>query len=249
MAFMWLIPVRRLASPVAKMVTSLGALLRSRLGARLAALLMASLGIAGAWAAVPPAATSTARAAVSTSAATQPAANQLVWNAIVAAAVQIGRGPALRGLGPGAIECPVHFSTSAPGLRVVAITADPLRGETDFRVVAANEPKLVPFLIALPARLATPGGPRRWSLSAPAAPAHSAASGALRPLARSSAIFLVRPDRPARLTIFGAGFRAALSVRPLELGSRGEVIRVRDLLTRRVLKGEVTGRDQLAARY
>jgi flagella basal body P-ring formation protein FlgA len=56
---------------------------------------------------------------------------------------------------------------------------------------------------------------------------------------------LVQPGRPASLTVQGPGFVLSRQVIPLEAGSVGQTIRVREPETNRVFKAVVVDRDQL----
>jgi len=58
---------------------------------------------------------------------------------------------------------------------------------------------------------------------------------------------LVKPGRPATLVMLGQNVRITTTVEPLQPGSKGQCILVRDLTTSRVLSAEVLGEGLLQA--
>jgi hypothetical protein len=158
-----------------------------------------------------------------------------------------------------------------PGLQVKRIGFDPVRHETVFELWASNEPQYLPFqvttrgdaqslgLSALPAFRGShspafaedklresdkPGeGVTQWKES----PNGNSSQGLNRP--RSQASVLAKPGRWATLVITGKNLRITTTVVPLESGSKGQCIRVRDPNSARILNAEVVGEGLLRASF
>ncbi len=60
---------------------------------------------------------------------------------------------------------------------------------------------------------------------------------------------LAKPGTPSTLTMFGQNVRITMSVLPLQSGTKGQCIFVRDASTGRVLKAEVTDQNLLQANF
>ena len=133
------------------------------------------------------------------------------------------------------------------GLQVKRIAFDPLRREVVFDLWAAQEPQYLPFQVT------TRRDPRTLGLSVPytsdldgsdgAAQTNRAGSG--RPALKPP--ILAKPGTPATLILLGQNVRITMSVVPLQPGSRGQTILVRDLATARVMTAEVVDAGLLRA--
>lgn len=132
----------------------------------------------------------------------------------------------------GALTAPVALPSDAR-LRVMAIRPDRMQHRTLFRLRAAALPRLLPFWISVPGNL-----PDR-------APRRARPSERWRPRRRGP--LLVRPHRPALLTIVSAGMRIELVVIPMQQGRRGQLIRLEDPANHRFITGTVSGKNQLEA--
>lgn len=170
----------------------------------------------------------------------RPLSHRELWGAVKAALSRVGDSAALAALQSTALSAPVSVSVAAPQLRVLAIRRDPLQGVTRFRMIAAGEPKLLPFDVTLPKLIPLPRADASWVRVT----AHATRPAGLAPAVKRPS-WVVRPSRPALLVIADQRFRVTLVVRPLELGAVGQKIRVRDLAGKRVLRAQVVGPDRL----
>jgi hypothetical protein len=129
------------------------------------------------------------------------------------------------------LQAPVFVTEADPGLEVRRVEPDRLRENTRFLLVAAKEPQVLPFYVTLEGLFAAPG-PVPATTSASAAPA--------RPTA------LVTAGKPARLVMERGNVRLSAVVTPLESGVKGQLIRVRNQDSLRVLQAEVVDVGLLA---
>ncbi len=158
------------------------------------------------------------------------------------------------------LTAPVTVTTNHPNLRVISIQTDALRRTTQFRLVAAREPGLVPFAVIVPRLVKFPGFKpiRAKGTASLPAPGIANPGAALRAASESGTAskfvpfqppqpkpILVEPGALATLLVTGKGFTIKAVVIPLQEGSLGQQIRVRSLTTHRVLSAEVTGRNSL----
>jgi flagella basal body P-ring formation protein FlgA len=90
----------------------------------------------------------------------------------------------------------------------------------------SKEPQVLPFYVTVEGLLDT-GEPTHHLTSPP--------------------IVLVTAGQPAKLVVETATLRMTTLVTPLESGVQGQLIRVRNLDTRRVLRAEVVGKGLLEA--
>ncbi len=67
--------------------------------------------------------------------------------------------------------------------------------------------------------------------------------------ARSKAPVLAKPGRPATLVMLGQNVRITTTVVPLQPGSKGQCILVRDLATARVMTAEVVDEGLLRTSF
>ena len=175
----------------------------------------------------------------------RPLTDQEIRRSIANALRAAGVPGALAALHSQRLSAPVTVTVAQPRLRVLAIQPDPLEGVTRFQMVADAEPHLLPFEVSLAELINFPGGVPVWHSSRPNKALPFADEHRRVPLHPD---WLVRPSHPAILTILAARFRVNLSVRPLELGARGQTIRVRDVAGKRILRAAVIGPDQLEIR-
>jgi len=126
------------------------------------------------------------------------------------------------------------------GLAVKRVGYDPIRRELVFDLWAANEPAYLPFAVT------TRRDPQSLGLNLPAgvSSAPTEISNPASPL-RPHLPILVKPGRPATLVMVGQDIRITTTVAPLQPGSLGQSILVRDLDTARVISAEVAGEGLL----
>ena len=129
------------------------------------------------------------------------------------------------------LQAPVFVTEADPGLEVRRAEPDRLRGKTRFLLAAAKEPQVLPFYVTLEGLFEAPG-------PVPATPSASAAPA--RPRA------LVTAGKPARLVVERGNVRLSALVTPLESGVKGQLIRVRNQDSLRVLQAEVVDVGLLA---
>lgn len=128
-----------------------------------------------------------------------------------------------------------------PAVMVLRSQPDVAHGRLDLICRAQNDPQLLPFTVSVrvPAAELEQQARQRWLRAFAAPRAVSAARPAL-PL-------LVRTGHLARLTINDPGFALVTLVEPLQPGRAGDIIRVRSLATKAVLRVRVTGIDQVSS--
>jgi len=164
-------------------------------------------------------------------------------------------GLAKRGIPPSTALRPEDLSVQAAvpalrddlGLEITRIGYDAIRGKTVFDLWSRNEPQYLPF------RVTTSRAPGSGGLTVVAPisrPRRASANGVLGgepllPPSRPSA--LARPGHPATLIMLGRNLRITATVVPLQPGSKGDCILVRDLATARILHAEVVGDGLLEA--
>ncbi len=140
------------------------------------------------------------------------------------------------------------------GLKVKRIGFDPLRRVIVFELWASHEPQYLPFEVTthrdprslglnldLASRLLDAGGgdPR----------AESSASGLAGSQLRSKAPVLAKPGTLATLIMLGQNVRITTSADPLQPGSKGQWILVRESSTARVMKAEVIAEGLLETSF
>lgn len=155
-------------------------------------------------------------------------------------------------LPPGALSAPAGGSARGATFWVTAIRPDPLQHRTLFRIARARaSASRSPAASAGVQRPAKPLLPFWVSLPG-AVPAR--ADQAARPQQRAAwrppadGPLLVRPHRPALLTMLAAGMRIALVVIPLQQGRRGQLVEAEDPANHRFLTAKVTGKNELEGR-
>jgi len=144
------------------------------------------------------------------------------------------------------IQFAAPVSGKDAGLLVRKIGFDPIRRETIFELWTSKEPQLLPF------RVATRRDPQQAEL----APQHNKKAEDTRRLAQagggpdpttSRLPVLAKPGRPATLVMLGHNLRIITTVVPLQPGSNGQCILVRDTATARVMRAEVVAEGVLRA--
>jgi hypothetical protein len=139
------------------------------------------------------------------------------------------------------------------GLKVKRIGFDPFRRVVVFELWASQEPQFLPFEVT------TRRDPRSWGLTSGSAWGLAEAGGELRinshatgqeaSRARSKPPVLAKPGAPATLVMQGQNMRITTTVVPLEPGSKGQTIRVRDVVTARVMTAEVVDEGLLRTSF
>ena len=137
------------------------------------------------------------------------------------------------------------------GLLVKKIGFDPLRRETVFELWASQEPQYLPFEVT------TRRDPRSLGLATgmglvEAGGGHqteSPTTGQRGGSDRSKPPVLAKPGTPATLIMLGQNVRITTTVVPLQPGSKGQCILVRDTTTARVMNAEVVDEGLLQTSF
>jgi hypothetical protein len=139
------------------------------------------------------------------------------------------------------------------GLKVKRIGFDPFRHVVVFELWASQEPQFLPFEVT------TRRDPLSWGLTSGSAwrlaeaaeelPIKSPAKAQEASRARSKPPMLAKPGTPATLVMQGQNMRITTTVVPLEPGSKGQTIRVRDVVTARVMTAEVVDEGLLRTSF
>ena len=136
------------------------------------------------------------------------------------------------------------------GLKVKRIGFDPFRRVVVFELWASQEPQFLPFEVT------TRRDPRSWGLTSGSAWGLAEAGGELgiktgqeASRVRSKPPVLAKPGTPATLVMQGQNMRITTTVVPLEPGSKGQTIRVRDVVTARVMTAEVVDEGLLRTSF
>jgi len=139
------------------------------------------------------------------------------------------------------------------GLMVKNIRFNPLRRETIFELWASQEPQSLPFDVT------TRRDPRIFGLTSGMGWGPEEAGEGLweessemrqkgRP-DRSKPLVLAKPGTPATLIMLGQNVRITTTVDPLQPGSKGQRILVRDTTTARVMNAEVVAEGLLQTSF
>jgi len=139
------------------------------------------------------------------------------------------------------------------GLQVKTIRYSPIRRETVFELWASHVPHYLPFTVT------TRRDPRSLGLASNLAWKPGESGGGFRTegpttgqgvsQAHSKAPVLAKPGRPATLIMLGQNVRITTTVVPLQPGTKGQCILVRDLATSRVMTAEVVDENQLRTSF
>jgi hypothetical protein len=174
------------------------------------------------------------------------------------------------------LQAPVFVTKPDPGLEVKRVEPDRVQRRIRFLLWTSKEPQVLPFYVTVEElNRMTAWGPeyseqsgespistdphveprKTWrdltdfpasrSGSSPRVAAHQGESVWQ---ATSYPIVLVAAGKPAKLVVETATLRLTVLVTPLESGVKGQLIRVRNLDTQRVLKAEVVGEGLLQAK-
>jgi hypothetical protein len=139
------------------------------------------------------------------------------------------------------IQSSVPVLNEDMGLKVKRIGFDPIRRETVFELWTSHEPQYLPFEVT------TRRDPQGLGLTTLPGWNHKNADGESRNPAitqrdnsvRSKLPVLAKPGKPATLVMLGQNVRITTTVDPLQPGTKGQSILVRDLVTARVMRAEV----------
>jgi hypothetical protein len=139
------------------------------------------------------------------------------------------------------------------GLQVKRIGFDPIRRELVFELWTSHEPQYLPFEVTTrrdPQSLGLTPRPE-WKLGEGGGESRSGnrviGTGGSR--ARTKTLVLAKPGRPATLVMLGQNVRITTTVVPLQPGSKGQCILVRDPATARVMTAEVVDEGLLQASF
>jgi len=176
------------------------------------------------------------------------------------------------------IQLAVPVSVKEAGLKVTQIGFDPIRRETVFELWTSQEPQLLPFHVATRWEPKDPqpgtkqeegiasagveaasedgrGDLGRWNVISTALPGFRARGpvSASFPLPEKTKPVrpptLAKPGQPATLVMLGHNLRITTTVIPLDPGSKGQCIRVRDPATDRVMRAEVISEGLLGISF
>ena len=139
------------------------------------------------------------------------------------------------------------------GLQVKRIGFDPIRRETVFELWTSHEPQYLPFEVT------TRRDPQSLGLTSHIAWNPGEVGGGFQtenPTAgqgvsrtRIKAPVLAKPGKPATLVMLGENVRITTTVIPLQPGSKGQRILVRELTTARVMAAEVVDEGLLRTSF
>jgi len=151
------------------------------------------------------------------------------------------------------IQSSVPVLNEDMGLQVKRIGFDPIRRETIFELWASHEPQYLPFEVTTqrdPQRLGLPPRPE-WKLGEAGGESRNGnpaiGQGVSRP--RFKPPVLAKRGRPATLVMLGQNVRITTTVVPLEPGSKGQRILVRDPATGHVMTAEVVDEGMLRTSF
>jgi hypothetical protein len=171
------------------------------------------------------------------------------------------------------LQAPVFVTKADPGLEVRRVEADRVERKTRFLLWTSKEPQVLPFYVTveglpetadcvLSHEAPTSEGPIHADsrlgrhqaagnltkgLLGGSSPCAIAYQGKSAPQATSSPIVLVVAGKPAKLVVESATLRMTALVTPLQSGVQGQIIRVRNQDTHRVLQAQVVGAGLLQA--
>lgn len=151
------------------------------------------------------------------------------------------KAPSLNGL---QLQAPVFVTKPDPGLEVKSTEYDPVQRKTRFLLWPSKEPQVLPFYVMVKGTAGTAGVDdfREWVDGLPRANTRKRESPA-----KAASAVLVAAGKPAKLIVETPAMRMSMSVTPLEPGVKGQLIRVRNQDTRRVVEAQVIGSCLLQA--
>jgi hypothetical protein len=135
------------------------------------------------------------------------------------------------------------------GLEVKKLGFDPLRRELVFELWASREPQYLPFDVTTrrdPRSLGLTSRPE-WKWGEGDGKSVSPATGVTPAVAKAPV--LAKPGRPATLVMLGENVRITTTAVPLQPGSKGQSILVRESVTERVMAAEVVDEGRLQTTF
>ena len=155
------------------------------------------------------------------------------------------------------LATPVYVTQDDPGLEVSEIEFDALHQVTRFRLSISKEPGHLPFFVTVPGRFngklraGNLGEAKTGRASAKQSSASTFPGSTMKPerdqaaqappSRNERAELMVKAGAETRLVIQGADYRLTSTVIPLQSGTLGQQIRVRDPVTRKLLTAQVVG--------
>ncbi|MDR3675863.1 MAG: flagella basal body P-ring formation protein FlgA [Acidobacteriota bacterium] len=139
------------------------------------------------------------------------------------------------------------------GLKIKSISFDPIRRETVFELWTSRQPQYLPFAVTTrrdPESLGLTSW-QGWKLDAAGGELRSGniAIGRGGSPARTKLPVLAKPGRPITLVMLGQNMRITTTVVPLQPGTKGQCILVRDTTTARVMTAEVVDEGLLRTTF
>ncbi len=153
----------------------------------------------------------------------------------------------------------LQIQTSVPvlqhdmGLQVRKIGFDPIRHETVFELWTSREPEYLPFEVTTRRDIQSLGLASEWAWR-PVEAGKDCSRESLATCqgdgrAHSNPPVLAKPGRPATLIMLGENMRITTTVVPLQPGTKGQRILVRDPTTARILAAEVVSEGLLQTSF
>jgi hypothetical protein len=143
------------------------------------------------------------------------------------------------------VQFAAPVSSKDAGLEVKKIGFDLIRRETIFELWTSKQPQLLPFQVAT--RWAPPQV--NSAVKPESRTRESAQAGRGLDPTRLRPPVLAKPGRSATLVMLGHNLRITTSVMPLQPGSKGQCILVRDTATERVMRAEVVAEGLLRTSF
>jgi hypothetical protein len=144
------------------------------------------------------------------------------------------------------IQSSVPVLSSEMGLEVKKVSFDPIRRETVFQLWASQEPQYLPFEVTTRRVPQSLGLDQLWAASAVETDmADNRTNGRSAGRAAYKPPVLAKPGSLATLIMLGQNVRITISVVPLQAGTKGQRILVRDPAASLVRSAEVVGEGLL----
>jgi hypothetical protein len=148
------------------------------------------------------------------------------------------------------IQSSVPVLNSEMGLEVKKVSFDPIRRETVFQLWASQEPQYLPFEVTTRRDPRSLGIDQLWAGSrVEADKGDSGTKGRNTGGAAYKPLVLAKPGSLATLIMLSQNVRITTSVVPLQPGTKGQRILVRDLTTSAVRSAEVVGEGLLQTSF
>jgi hypothetical protein len=137
------------------------------------------------------------------------------------------------------------------GLQVKRIGFDPIRRVTVFELWASKEPQYLPFQVFTRRDPQSWGFRSEWRQEGAESDLSAEASSTFASAGKAAAKLpiLAKPGKPATLVLLGQNIRITTTVMPLQPGTKGQRILVRDPGTQRVMSAEVVDEGLLRAGF